>query len=138
KNFGPVIYISSEELGAATLTDKLNILSSSLPANLHFVRKLSIARDNLSDYSFIIFDSVSDLGIDLKLYKQLREENPNAAFIIVLQHTKNGQFRGDKTWEHEVEIGARVENYAIQTYRNRYGVFGNFNFYDERLKKDNE
>ena len=83
----------------------------------------------MSNYDFIILDSVNDLGLQLQDYKDLRAKYPNAAFIIILQHTKSGKYRGGKDWEHEIEIGGEVVNGVITIYRNRYGVKGSMNFF---------
>ena len=126
-NFGSVLYVSSEEYGSATLTDKMKALPYT-PNNLHFGKDLS--KVSLRDYNFVILDSINDLRIDIATYKVLREESPNTAFILVLQHTKDGQFKGGKEWEHEVEIGATVANGVLTVYRNRYGVKGSMDFFN--------
>lgn len=127
--FGKVLYISSEEFAASTMTEKVNTLLNPFPANLEFAENL---RDpQLSNYDFIILDSVNDLGLQLQDYKDLRAKHPNTAFIIILQHTKSGKYRGGKDWEHEIEIGGEVVNGVITIYRNRYGVKGSMNFFTD-------
>lgn len=132
ETFGTVIYISSEEYAASTLTEKINELLNPFPHNLHFAEKLSNV--NLGDYDFVVLDSVNDLGLSLHDYKVLRKSNPNTAFILVLQHTKDGSYRGGKDWEHELEIAGQVENGTITIYRSRYGVKGATNFFDTPMQ----
>lgn len=127
-NFGNVLYISSEEHGASTLTDKINELLHPKPENLDFAPDLETP--HLPAYQFIILDSINDLGLKLDDFKTLRKENPNAAFILVLQHTKDGNYRGGKDWEHHIEIGVSVENGIATVYRTRYGVKGLLNFFE--------
>lgn len=127
-NFGNVLYISSEEHEAATLTDKINELLHPKPQNLDFAPDL--VTPHLPAYQFIILDSINDLGLKLEDFKALRKENPNAAFILVLQHTKDGNYRGGKDWEHHIEIGVSVENGVATVYRTRYGVKGALNFFN--------
>lgn len=129
ESFGKVLYISSEEFSAATMTDKVNALLNPFPAKLFFYASLSGV--NLSDYAFVILDSVNDLGLTLQQFKELKKANPETAFILILQHTKDGNYRGGKDWEHEVEIAGEVANGTITIYRNRYGVKGSLNFFDE-------
>ena len=129
KNHGDVLYVSSEEFGATTMIEKAKGFSEP-PANLDIVKDLKWLEKK--PYKFCIIDSVNDMKLDLAQYKQLREKYPDTAFILILQHTKAGQFRGGKEWEHEVEIGGVVDNYQIDIYRNRYGVKGSYNFYKER------
>ena len=127
-NFGDVLYVSKEEFNSSTLTDKVNQLLTSFPPNLHFAKNFqNIPFDR---YKFVILDSITDLGLDLNSYKELREQYPDTAFILILQITKAGQFRGGKDWEHEVEIAGEVNNGVINIYRNRYGVRGSLSFFE--------
>ena len=126
-NFGSVLYVSGEEYNSAPLTDKLNKLPS-LPKKLHFVKDLR--NIPIGNYQFVILDSITDLGIDLISYKTMRESYPDTAFILILQTTKDGKFKGGKEWEHEVEIAGEVDNGVITIYKNRYGVKGNLNFFE--------
>lgn len=125
-NFGNVLYVSGEEFNSAPLTDKINQLPS-LPPNLHFAE--DIKNISLKDYRFVILDSITDLKIDLESYKSLRAMNPETAFILILQTTKDGQFKGGKDWEHEMEIGAEIDNGTISVFKNRYGIKGSFDFF---------
>lgn len=129
ENFGKVMYISSEEFSASTMTAKINEILNPFPSNLFFYYKLTDL--DLSEYDFIVLDSVNDLGLRIQDFKALRKEHPHAAFIIILQHTKDGSYRGGKDWEHEVEIAGEVVNGTITIYRNRYGVKGTINFFDD-------
>lgn len=126
-NFGDILYISGEEYNSSPLTDKVNELPS-IPPNLHFVK--DIKGIPLHNYKFIIMDSVTDLGIDLETYKTLREQNPDTAFILILQTTKDGKFKGGKEWEHEVEIAGSISEGVISIYKNRYGVKGTLDFFN--------
>lgn len=126
-NFGRVIYISSEEHEASTLTDKINELLKPKPAHLVFAPNLEFV--DLEDYDFIILDSVNDLALKLDAFKKLRKDNPHAAFILILQHTKDGGYRGGKDWEHDIQIAAKVEEGVATVYRSRYGVKGSLNFF---------
>ncbi len=127
--FGKVLYVSSEEFSASTMTDKINLLLNPFPPNLEFAANLK--DPILSNYNFIILDSVNDLGLKLQDYKDLRDKHPNTCFILILQHTKAGNYKGGKDWEHEIEIAGEVENGVITIYRNRYGVKGSMNFFND-------
>jgi hypothetical protein len=128
ENFGKVIFISSEEFAATTLTTKVKELFHEFPPNLHFTEKVN--QYDLSGYDFIVLDSVNDLGLTIADFKQLRQDYPNAAFILLLQHTKSGQFKGGKEWEHETEIAGEIINGVVTIYKNRYGVKGSFDFFN--------
>lgn len=128
-SLGSVLYTTSEEFGSATLTEKVNKYLNPLPSNVTFTSKLGIA--NISDYNFVIFDSITDLKISLEQFKSMKESNPNTAFILIMQNTKGGLFKGGKDWEHEVQIAGEVVNGVIQIYKNRYGNKGSMNFFDK-------
>ncbi len=129
ENFGKVLYVSSEEFAASTMTEKVNELLNPFPPNLFFVENFKGV--DLSDYEFVILDSVNDLGLKLQDYKDLRKAHPETAFILILQHTKDGNYRGGKDWEHEIEIAGEVQSGSITIYRNRYGVKGTMNFFNQ-------
>lgn len=130
-SFGKVLYVSSEEYNSATLTMKVreHFPNLSIPSNLHFSSHPDVV--NTGDYDFVILDSVNDLGLDLQGFKAMRQKSPDTAFIFTLQHTKNGQFRGGKEWEHEAEIAGEVSDGKVQIYKNRYGVKGSMDFFNQ-------
>lgn len=69
---------------------------------------------------------------ELKGFKELKAQYPKVAFILILQCTKSGQFKGGKEWEHEVEIGAEItEPGTISVYKNRFDVKGELYFFDK-------
>jgi hypothetical protein len=125
---GKVHYVSSEEFGSATLTNLVNQYLNPIPGNVEFSNTWN--QVNLSDYDFVVLDSVNDLGFNLEDFKTLKQQHPNTAFIAVLQHTKDGQFKGGKEWEHEAQIAGKIEEGTISIYKNRYGVKGNWYFFD--------
>jgi hypothetical protein len=115
---GNVIYISSEEFGSDAMSEKVKKFVEPQPSRLHFAENLRDPR--LSDYQFIIIDSVNELKLKIDEVRSLRKEYPKAAFIFVLQHTKAGDFRGGKDWEHVAEIVAEVKQGAVEVTKNRY------------------
>lgn len=126
--FGKVLYLSSEEHGATTLVKKLNVLMPVRPPGLDFAANLDTP--DLTQYEFIVLDSVNNLKLSIDDLKRLKKDHPQTAFIIVLQHTKDGSYRGGKDWEHETEVAVKVEHGVATVYRTRYGVFGSLNFFD--------
>jgi hypothetical protein len=126
---GSVLYISSEEYGASTLTKKISKYLTPTPSNVFFTADKTKIEEG--DYDFVVLDSATNIGMDIEEFKKLKEDHPDTAFIVLLQHTKNGQFRGSKEWEHETEIAAEVTEGTIQVYRNRYGIMGEWYFFDK-------
>lgn len=128
-NFGDVLYVSSEEFASPTMTQKVSEFLNPLPARLHFAENLT--DPDLSQYNFVILDSVNDLGLRINDFKELRKEHPDTAFIFILQHTKSGNFRGGKDWEHLAEIVGEVEKGVISITKNRYAPKTSIDFFDQ-------
>ncbi len=127
ENFGDVLYVSSEEFASPTMTQKVNEFLNPLPARLHFSENLK--DPDLSDYQFVILDSVNDLGLKINEYKELRKEHPDTAFIFILQHTKAGDFKGGKDWEHIAEIAGEVSKGVVNVTKNRYAPKSSLDFF---------
>jgi hypothetical protein len=127
ENFGDVLYVSSEEFASPTMTKKVNEFLNPLPSRLHFAENLQ--DPDLSDYQFIILDSVNDLGLKINAYKELRKEHPDKAFIFILQHTKAGDFKGGKDWEHIAEIAGEVHKGVVNITKNRYAPKSTLDFF---------
>lgn len=129
ENFGEVLYVSSEEFASPTMTKKVNEFLNPIPKRLHFSENLK--DPNLSNYGFIILDSVNDLGLKINEYKEIRKNHPDTAFIFILQHTKAGDFRGGKDWEHIAEIVGEVHKGVVTVTKNRYAPKNTLDFFKE-------
>ena len=127
ENFGEVLYVSSEEFASPTMTKKVNEFLNPLPSRLHFAENLQ--DPDLTDYQFIILDSVNDLGLKINEYKELRKQHPDKAFIFILQHTKAGDFKGGKDWEHIAEIAGEVHKGVVNITKNRYAPKNTLDFF---------
>lgn len=138
---GKTLYISSEEFGSVTLVTKLKEMFEKeteeyeIPENLFFGKGMT----DLTDYQFVILDSINDMGIDIEDFKELKKIYPNTAFIIVLQSTKSGDYRGGKDYEHEVDIACEINEGIIDVFKNRFGVYSHYDFFNDEFiidKKD--
>ena len=129
ESFGKVLYVSSEEFASPTMTKKVNEFLNPLPERLHFAENLQ--DPDLSDYQFIILDSVNDLGLKINTYKELRKKHPDKAFVFILQHTKAGDFKGGKDWEHIAEIAGEVIKGEVNITKNRYAPKNHVNFFKQ-------
>jgi hypothetical protein len=129
ENFGEVLYVSSEEFASPTMTKKVNEFLNPIPQRLHFSENLK--DPNLSDYSFVILDSVNDLGLKINQYREIRKAHPDTAFIFILQHTKAGDFRGGKDWEHLAEIVGEVHKGIVRITKNRYAPKSTLDFFKQ-------
>lgn len=127
ENFGNVLYISSEEFASPTMTKKVAEFLNPFPNRLHFSENLE--DPDLSQYEFIILDSVNDLGLKMNEYKDMRKAYPDTAFIFILQHTKSGDFKGGKDWEHLAEIVGEVDKGIVTITKNRYAQKTSLDFF---------
>jgi len=128
-NFGEVLYVSSEEFASPTMTKKVNEFLSPIPKRLHFAE--NIKDPKLDRYDFIILDSVNDLGLKISQYKEIRKDHPDTAFIFILQHTKAGDFKGGKDWEHIAEIVGEVTRGVVTISKNRYAPKSTLDFFKQ-------
>ena len=144
-NFGKVLYISSEEYGSITLAKKLESIikdkglhkkndgktKSLIPRNLFFGKNFS----DLTDYDFVIVDSVNDVDLDLMDFREIRNIYPEKGFILVLQTTKGSDneenYRGGRDWIHEVDIALYMTYGKTKMFKNRYGDFHCYDYFND-------
>ena len=119
RNHGSVLYVAREEGLDYTLQMKLNDKNVKHP-NL-FVS--SVLPENLSSYDFIFLDSVNKLGLLPQDLNRLKASNLSKSFIFIFQATKAGTFRGDNTFQHDVDIVIEVpeKGKAVQMGRFNQG-----------------
>ncbi len=106
ENHGKVLYCAIEEKFGYTLKEKLERLKAEHP-------KLYVAEsipENLSDYNFVFIDSVSRAQLSIDDLNRLRRDNPGVAFIFIFHSTKNGQFRGQNQFAHDVDVIIEVKD----------------------------
>jgi hypothetical protein len=127
ENFGDVLYVSSEEFASPTMTKKVNEFLNPIPQRLHFAENLD--GPDLSEYQFVILDSVNDLGLKINEYREMRKDYPETAFIFILQHTKAGDFKGGKDWEHIAEMVGEVHKGVVTITKNRYAHKSTLDFF---------
>ena len=117
RNHGRVLYVAKEEGLDKTLQDKLNDKDVKHP-NLDVSGTLP---DNLSGYDFIFLDSVNKLELQPEDLNRLKALNPDKAFIYVFQTTKDGNFRGANSFQHDVDSVIEIPE------RGKAIQFGRFN-----------
>jgi predicted ATP-dependent serine protease len=104
RNFGKVLYVAKEEKLDATLQKKLNDKNVKHP-NLYVSDFLPA---DLSGYQFVFLDSVNKLQLQPEDLERLKTENPGISFIHVFQTTKEGNFRGANSFQHDVDVVIEV------------------------------
>jgi len=111
-----VLYVANEEIERSTFTKKMNELKISDHKNLDFTDELPA---DVSSYDAIFLDSVQTLGFDLKGYVAWAKKNKNKIRIPVIQSTKDGDFKGGKDWEHEMDFAGEIRNRKLIVRKNR-------------------
>lgn len=128
KYFGLVLYISAEEYGTANLAQNIERNMEHKGFNVEWA---STFRDSasetgykdLSKYDFVFIDSTTNLEMTIEEFKELKILYPDTAMILIFQTTKDGNFRGDNTWGHEVDLLIDVKN-GEATAKKRYAGTG--------------
>lgn len=111
-----VLFVANEEFRRSTLAEKIQKFNIG-HENLKFTKTLD--EDLIDQYDVIIPDSINSLGIKLDGYRRLVQDHPGRIFLLVVQSTKNGDFRGGKDWEHEVDIAGEIVDRKLNLRKNR-------------------
>lgn len=134
RNHGKVLYVAKEEKLDATLQKKLKdkdvandnlFVSDNLPKNL-------------SEYQFVILDSVNKLGLNPEDLGKLKINNPGVCFIYVFQTTKEGKFRGTNEFQHDVDVVIEVPEKGIAIQNGRFNQGGEMRIFDDAPAEETE
>ena len=119
RNHGKVLYVANEEGLYYTLQQKLNDKDVAHP-NLYVA---SVLPESLAAYDFIFLDSVNRLGLKPEDLNRLKAINPTKSFIFIFQSTKDGNFRGANSFQHDVDVVIEVpaKGKAVQMGRFNQG-----------------
>lgn len=98
RNHGKVLYIAREEGLDLTLQEKL---AQAAHENL---KVADFIPDNLSEYDFIFFDSITMLQLRPSDIEEIKAEYPNKGLIFISQVNKAGTARGSNEFYHNVDI----------------------------------
>jgi hypothetical protein len=110
-NHGRVLYNSSEEGFRASMQSKVKDFKANY-FHISNCRKFDDLK-NLIDKNparFIFIDSVNDMDITPEQLSQLRKKFPLRGFVIVMQATKAGTYKGDSAFAHDADVIMKLEN----------------------------
>jgi hypothetical protein len=127
RSHGRVLYVAKEEGLDATLQKKLAEKDVAHP-NLSVA---SILPADLSRYDFIFLDSVTRLGLNPEDLRKLRAANPTKSFIFIFQTTKDGKFRGENAFQHDVDVVIEVPERGKAVGMGRFGMGGEVEIFNE-------
>ncbi|RYY00996.1 MAG: hypothetical protein EOO53_20235 [Gammaproteobacteria bacterium] len=125
RHHGKVLYVAKEEGLDMTLQKKLNDKAVAHP-NL-FVS--SILPASLSSYDFIFLDSVNRLGLQPEDLNKLKSQNPSKSFVFIFQATKDGNFRGANSFQHDVDVVIEVPQKGKAIQMGRFNQGGEINIF---------
>lgn len=126
RNHGKVLYVAKEEGLDYTLQEKLNEKNVKHP-NLFVTGSIP---DSLVNYDFIFLDSVSRLGLTAEDLRKLKSKYPSKSFIYIFQSTKNGNFRGENSFQHDVDAVIEVPEKGKAVQYGRFNQGGQMNIFD--------
>ncbi len=127
RHHGKVLYVAKEEGLDLTLQNKLNEKNVKHP-NL-FVA--SVLPADLSKYDFIFLDSVNKLGLSPDDLTTLKTSNPTKSFIFIFQSTKDGNFRGANSFQHDVDVVIEVPEKGKAVQFGRFNQGGEIEIFDD-------
>jgi hypothetical protein len=125
-----VLYVAKEEGLDMTLQKKLQEKNVAHP-NL-FVS--AILPGSLSQYDFIFLDSVNRLGLQPDDINKLRANNPAKSFIFIFQSTKDGNFRGANSFQHDVDVVIEVPARGKAVQMGRFNQGGEIDIFNIGVK----
>jgi hypothetical protein len=120
RNHGNVLYVAKEEGLDFTLQKKLNDKDVKHP-NLFVASELL---DNLHPYQYIFLDSVNKLGLSAEDLTALRKKYPHKSFVFIFQTTKDGNFRGANSFQHDVDVVIEVPERGKAVQMGRFNQGG--------------
>jgi hypothetical protein len=127
RHHGKVLYVAKEEGLDLTLQQKLNDKNVKHP-NLFVANELPTS---LSNFDFIILDSVNKLGLQPEDLTRLKKANPTKSFVFVFQSTKEGNFRGANSFQHDVDVVIEIPERGKAIQFGRFNQGGEINIFSD-------
>ena len=127
RHHGNVLYVAKEEKLDATLQKKLNEKNVKHP-NLYVSDYLP---QNLSHYNFVFLDSVNKLLLSPEDLERLKANNPGISFIYIFQTTKEGNFRGANSFQHDVDVVIEVPEKGKAVQFGRFNQGGEMEIFED-------
>lgn len=111
-----VLFVAHEELHRSTFTEKIVEFGIG-HKNLKFAKDFT--ESMVDAFDVVFFDSINSIRMSLDDYRQFVHRHPGKMYVLVVQSTKDGDFRGGKDWEHEVDVAGEVRNRKLILRKNR-------------------
>lgn len=125
RNHGKVLYVAKEEGLDLTLQAKLN--EKEVKHQNLFVA--SVLPADLGPYNFIFLDSVNKLGLLPADLTALKMKYPTKSFVYIFQTTKEGNFRGANSFQHDVDVVIEIPERGKAVQFGRFNQGGEMNIF---------
>jgi predicted ATP-dependent serine protease len=112
-----VLYVSNEEGAGATFHEKMTRLNAFHP-NLFITKTLP---SRLVEYDFVFCDSANSMQLDLPKFEQSAKLYPQLSWVLLFQTTKDGNFLGEKNWQHAVDVEVYCDDGKAKALKSRFG-----------------
>jgi hypothetical protein len=132
--FGPVLYIASEEGFKGTIRDKVKNFTNNSNFNISDARGMDQMREFIPGHDFVFIDSVNYAHLEVEDVEQLKVENPETSFITIQQATKGGQFRGSQEYAHNCDIVVEVID-GVAYQKGRFQAASEYHIFDQPEEK---
>jgi len=120
---GKVMFVPSEQPG---LNKPLQSLLERFNATFMVWRKpvkdIDVISDKIKGYDLVVIDSVNHMKLSPEDIAELREKNPKSSFLLVMQSTKDGSFKGSQEYLHDADIHVQMENFIANQTKSRFAA----------------
>jgi hypothetical protein len=122
KKHGKVLYNSSEEGFQASMQNKIKNIDAPYfdIANIRTFEELTDLLSKNSSFRFVFIDSINDMNITPEQLLELRQNNSKRGFVIIMQATKAGNYKGDSAFGHDADVVMKLENYLPVIEKTRF------------------
>jgi len=119
KNFGPVLYVASEEGGVSHNVQSKIMWRGFDHPNLIFGQRLPSGPE-MEDFFAVFVDSIQNAGLEtmekLKRFNDMAQKTGPKLMFYVFQETKGGKFRGSREMEHYIDVKLIIKNEELLIY----------------------
>ena len=121
-NFGPVHYNFADQGFTKSTQDILRLadLHDNPRVTYSKVRTLAELEKVIGDAQFVFVDLIDKYGLTPQQFDDFVRKHPDKSFIRVFATTKDGNFRGDNNWMHDLDQIVQVKDF-VGFSTGRYG-----------------
>lgn len=122
KNHGKAILMASEQSGANKPLQML-LERENAKFDIHPNPRSLDNNDwieTCKKYKLVVIDSANHLNLEALQIEELREKLPKTVFLVVLQSTKEGSYKGSTEFKHNCDVFLEAKNMEIHQTKSRF------------------